>query len=60
MILWKVFMLRGMADQLGPSAPVRQALSYNTSMDVISTGYSATSGEPPALALCRLARRNWP
>jgi hypothetical protein len=53
-------MLRGMADQLGPSATVRQALSYTTSMDVISTVYSATSGEPPALALRRLARMNWP
>jgi hypothetical protein len=53
-------MLRGVADQLGPSATVRQALSYNTSMDVIFTVYSATSGEPPALALRRLARMNWP
>jgi hypothetical protein len=38
----------------------RQALSYTTSKDVIFTVYSATSGEPSALALRRLARMNWP
>jgi hypothetical protein len=35
MILWSVFLLRGMADQLGPLTPIRPALSYTTSMDAI-------------------------